>query len=107
MEAGLLRERDGAEETVDIVIRTGGKEELIDRSVCDSPLTELNGPDIVDLDGPKFKYVLSELTTVFKDSIRDAGFDSEAWAVTASAIWSPIARIGSSEVIGFCGIIAT
>jgi uncharacterized protein YabE (DUF348 family) len=34
--------------------------------------------DIVNLDGPKFRYVLSELMTAFKDSIREAGYDVEA-----------------------------
>src|ERR1700756_873351 len=49
--SGLLRERDGAEETVGIVTRTGGKEELIGRSVGSSTLPELNGPYVVYLDG--------------------------------------------------------
>ena len=48
--AGLFRERDGAEETVGIVTRTGGEEELIGRSVGSSTLAELNGPELVYLD---------------------------------------------------------
>src|ERR1700759_4288603 len=49
--SGLLRERDGAEETVSIVTRTGGKEELIGRSVGSGALPELNGPYLVYLYG--------------------------------------------------------
>jgi hypothetical protein len=49
--AGLLRERDGAEETVGIVTRTGSEEELIGRSVGRGALPELNGPYLVYLDG--------------------------------------------------------
>ena len=48
--AGLFRERDGAEETIGIVTRAGGEEELIGRSVGGSTLTELNGPELVYLD---------------------------------------------------------
>ena len=49
--SGLLRERDGAEETVGIVTRTGSEEELIGRSVGSGALPELNGPYLVYLDG--------------------------------------------------------
>lgn len=51
LEAGLFRERDGAEETVGIVTRTGGEEDLIGRSVGSSTLPEMNGPYLVYLDG--------------------------------------------------------
>jgi hypothetical protein len=48
--AGLFREPDGAEETIGIVTRAGGEEELIGRSVGSSTLAELNGPELVYLD---------------------------------------------------------
>ena len=48
--AGLFRERDGAEETVGIVARAGGEEELIGGSVRSSTLAELNGPELVYFD---------------------------------------------------------
>src|SRR5271168_4608672 len=38
--AGLFRERDSAEETIGIVTRAGGEEELIGRSVGGSTLTD-------------------------------------------------------------------
>lgn len=49
--AGLLCDRDGAEETVGIVTRAGGEEELIGRSVGRCTLSELNSPYLVYLDG--------------------------------------------------------
>ena len=52
--AGLFRERYGAEETIGIVTRAGGEEELIGRSVGGSTLTELNGPKLVYLDWSAF-----------------------------------------------------
>ena len=51
LETGLLRRGDGAKETVSIVSRTAGEEELIGRSVGGGTLAELNGPELVYLDG--------------------------------------------------------
>ncbi len=49
--ADLLPEGDYAERAVAVTIGTGGKEELVVFTVGADILTELNGPDVVDLDG--------------------------------------------------------
>ena len=46
----LLSERDYAKQTIGIVIRTGGKEELVGRSVGTTALPELKSPNSVYLD---------------------------------------------------------
>jgi hypothetical protein len=50
LEIRLFPECDRAKETIGIVTRTGGEEELVGRSVGSSTLPELNGPKLIDLD---------------------------------------------------------
>ena len=50
LEIRLFPERDRAKETIGIVTRTGGEEELVGRSVGCSTLPELNGPKLIYLD---------------------------------------------------------
>jgi hypothetical protein len=47
----LLAESDDAETAVTVVVVAGSEEELIGVAVHAAALAELNGPDIVDLDG--------------------------------------------------------
>ena len=54
LEIELFPERDRAKETIGIVARTGGEEELIERTVGSSTLPELNSPKLVYLDWSAF-----------------------------------------------------
>jgi hypothetical protein len=49
--SGLVAERNHAERAVAVVVVAGGEEELIGVAVCAAALTELNGPNVVNLDG--------------------------------------------------------
>src|SRR3984957_3320132 len=89
----LLAEGDYAEGTVAVIVVAGGEEELIEVAVCAAALAELNGPDVVDLDG--FAACVAQGSEE-RAALRVEGVDAATWSVIGDqeriAHWPEVCR---------------